>query len=77
MLTHPTLSRLLDRNGWPASIGTGGRLRSESPADFIGIRKAYVRQGQKSLFLDAMLERRVVQPEGDSETIRAHYASSH
>ena len=26
------------RNPWPASIGTGGRLRSESPADFVGMR---------------------------------------
>jgi hypothetical protein len=26
------------RNPRPASIGTGGRLRSESTADFIGIR---------------------------------------
>jgi len=24
---------------WPASIGTGGRLRAESPADFVGMRK--------------------------------------
>jgi len=27
------------RNPWPASIGTGGRLRAESPADFVGMRK--------------------------------------
>src|SRR5215813_14061450 len=27
------------RNPWPASIGTGGRLRSESTADFVGMRK--------------------------------------
>jgi hypothetical protein len=26
------------RNPWPASIGTGGRLRAESPADFVGMR---------------------------------------
>jgi hypothetical protein len=26
------------RNPWPASIGTGGRLRSESTADFVGMR---------------------------------------
>jgi hypothetical protein len=26
------------RNLWPASLGTGGRLRSESPADFVGMR---------------------------------------
>src|SRR5262245_5322513 len=26
------------RNPWPASIGMGGRLRSESTADFVGIR---------------------------------------
>src|SRR6185295_12375643 len=26
------------RNPWPASIGMGGRLRSESMADFVGIR---------------------------------------
>jgi len=26
------------RNPRPASIGTGGRLRSESPADFVGMR---------------------------------------
>jgi uncharacterized protein (DUF433 family) len=26
------------RNPLPASIGTGGRLRSESPADFVGMR---------------------------------------
>src|SRR6185369_14480048 len=26
------------RNPWPASIGLGGRLHSESPADFVGMR---------------------------------------
>jgi uncharacterized membrane protein len=29
------------RNPWPASIGTGGRLRSESPADFVGMRSRW------------------------------------
>jgi hypothetical protein len=29
------------RNPWPASIGTGGRLRSESPADFVGMRSSW------------------------------------
>jgi hypothetical protein len=29
------------RNPWPASIGTGGRLRSESTADFVGMRTHY------------------------------------
>ena len=28
----------VNRNPRPASIGTGGRLRSESPADFVGMR---------------------------------------
>ena len=28
----------IDRNRWPASIGTGGRHHSECPADFTGIR---------------------------------------
>jgi len=27
------------RNHWPASIGTGGRLCSESAADFVGMRR--------------------------------------
>jgi hypothetical protein len=27
-----------DRNPWPASIGIGGRLRAEFPADFVGMR---------------------------------------
>jgi hypothetical protein len=32
------------RNPWPASIGKGGRLRAESPADFVGMRinKTYI-----------------------------------
>ena len=29
------------RNPRPASIGTGGRLRSESPADFVGMRSEW------------------------------------
>jgi hypothetical protein len=30
----------IDRNRWPAWIGTGGRHHSECPADFTGIRMA-------------------------------------
>src|SRR5262245_23589379 len=39
------------RNPWPASIGMGGRLRSESPADFVGMRN----HGPRLVFLFAML----------------------
>ena len=43
LMTMPTREHALGggrdhRNPRPASIGTGGRLRSESPADFVGIR---------------------------------------
>jgi hypothetical protein len=34
------------RNPWPASIGTGGRLRSESTADFVGMRKLTITEGR-------------------------------
>jgi hypothetical protein len=36
------------RNPRPASIGTGGRLRSESPADFVGIRSPASPRGRRS-----------------------------
>ena len=32
----------INRNGRPTSIGTGGRLQSECPADIIGIRSRAV-----------------------------------
>jgi hypothetical protein len=45
LMTTSTRERALGggwhhRNPRPASIGTGGRLRSESPADFVGMRSA-------------------------------------
>jgi hypothetical protein len=30
------------KEGWPTSIGTGGRFQSECPADIIGIRSQTV-----------------------------------
>src|SRR5579863_288182 len=49
LMTTSTRERALQggrdhRNPRPASIGTGGRLRSESPADFVGMRILHSRR---------------------------------
>jgi hypothetical protein len=41
------------RNPWPASIGTGGRFRPESPADFVGMRTECVYDDGESVFRHA------------------------
>ena len=35
---RPATPADINRNGRPTSIGTGGRLQSECPADIVGIR---------------------------------------
>jgi hypothetical protein len=37
------------RNPRPASIGTGGRLHSESPADFVGMRMRVIANSSESI----------------------------
>jgi putative transposase len=49
------------RNPRPASIGIGGRLRSESPADFVGIRTLEDENGRlKKLLAEQMLDNAIL-----------------